>query len=245
MRLCVNQDGNRMDITACGDRVHDINLLTVVASESYKDFVTALQNGDDGIAKSLYNRPAKASVDYFKNRNVTIEGTEFKIDEQQANAIYKYLIRNDYIDDEDKATEKYKSDVANNTLAPVPEKLEGIAPAVHVLVQSIFDEKVLANMFTDGRETQVVENPLNKNFDKDQFQALWKRINHKYAYTVSFNSEELVRKAVRSIVANLRVTQITYTTTIGEQEENLQAHEVEQGIAFKVVRSRTQVLKEA
>ena len=245
MRLCVNQDGNRMDVTTCGDRVHDINLLTVVASESYKDFVTALQNGDDGIAKSLYNRPAKASVDYFKNRTVTFEGTEFKIDEQQANAIYKYLIRNDYIDDDDKVTEKYKTDAANNTLAPVPDKIEGIAPAVHVLVQSIFDEKVLANMFTDGRETQVVENPLNKNFDKDQFQALWKRINHKYAYTVSFDSEELVRKAVRSIVANLRVTQITYTTTVGEQEENLQAHEVAQGTAFKVVRSRTQALKEA
>ena len=46
MRLCVDQSGNRMDWAACDDRdmdVHDINLLTVVASESYESFVSSLQ----------------------------------------------------------------------------------------------------------------------------------------------------------------------------------------------------------
>ena len=36
MRLSVNQNGDRMDDPAT---VHQVNVLTVVASESYKDFV--------------------------------------------------------------------------------------------------------------------------------------------------------------------------------------------------------------
>ena len=245
MRLCVNQDGNRMDEGTCGERVHEVNLLTVVASESYKDFVTALQNGDDGIAKTMYNRPAKASVDYFKNRTVNIEGTEFKINEQQANAVYFYLVANGYVDEDGKVTDKYKADVANNTVVPVSDKLKEVEPAVHVLVQAIFDESVLKNMITDGRETQVVENVLNDNFAKEQFQELWKRINHKYAYTVSFDSAELIKNCVRIIVEKLQVTKIQYTTTIGVQNANLQSHEVQQGEAFKIERTRTQVLQEA
>lgn len=41
LRLSVNQQGDRMDHPSI---VHDINVLTVVASESYKNFVAALQN---------------------------------------------------------------------------------------------------------------------------------------------------------------------------------------------------------
>lgn len=44
LRLCVNQNGNRMDAESCGESVHDINTLTVIASESYKTFVTDLQS---------------------------------------------------------------------------------------------------------------------------------------------------------------------------------------------------------
>lgn len=245
MRLCVNQEGNRMDASVCGETVHDVNLLTVVASESYKSFVEDLQKGTDGIVANLYERPTKASVDYFKNRTVIIEGTEYKINEQQATFAYNYLIRNDYIDDDGKVTDKYKADVANNTLVPVNDKLKVVEPAIHVLVQAIFDESILKNMFVNGRETQVVENPLNDNFKKEQFQALWKQINHKYAYTVAFDSKELIDNAVSAIEANLKVTQIVYTTTIGVQNENLQAHEVQQGEGFKIERTRTQILKEA
>ena len=51
LRLSVNQDGDRMDHPAV---VHDINVLTVVASESYKDFVGGLQKE---IADTLSSRP--------------------------------------------------------------------------------------------------------------------------------------------------------------------------------------------
>ena len=53
LRLCVNQDGNRMDAESCGDSVQKINVLTVIASDSYKDFVGGLQTE---IKSVLYDR---------------------------------------------------------------------------------------------------------------------------------------------------------------------------------------------
>lgn len=43
LRLCVNQDGERMDAEALGDEVHDVNVLTIIASESYDSFARGLQ----------------------------------------------------------------------------------------------------------------------------------------------------------------------------------------------------------
>ena len=39
MRLCVNEDGARQDKEVLADAIHDVNTLTVIASESYRDFV--------------------------------------------------------------------------------------------------------------------------------------------------------------------------------------------------------------
>ena len=70
-------------------------------------------------------------------------------------------------------------------------------------------------MFHDANETKTPENPLNDRFYRKEFQALWKRINHKYAYTVSFDSRELVRAAIDHINAELRVSRLQYTITYG------------------------------
>lgn len=84
LRLCVNQNGNRMDVESCGEAVHDINTLTVVASESYKSFVTDLQSD---IKTVLYDRPAVATSEYFKGKYVKIDDVPTLIDDNTANAI--------------------------------------------------------------------------------------------------------------------------------------------------------------
>jgi type III restriction enzyme len=62
MRLCVNQQGERMDLLTCGEAmVHKINQLTVIASESYADFVGSLQ---DDMKAALYKRPTHASIEW-------------------------------------------------------------------------------------------------------------------------------------------------------------------------------------
>ena len=242
LRLCVDQYGNRMDKEALGDTVHDVNLLTVIASESYKDFVGTLQSN---IKEELYDRPSKATIEYFEGKTVTVDGEPVIIDKTQAKIIYKYLAKNDYIDSDDNITDEYRTDLANNSLAPVPDEIKDIESGVHKLVQAIFDESVLNDMIKDGRETKVRGNPLNDNFSKKEFQTLWGYINHKYAYTVSFDSDELIQKASSYINEKLNVSELMYTATVGQQKKDMNQYEIERGASFGSEKSKTKTLNHA
>ena len=242
LRLCVNQAGTRMDAQSCGDRVHDINILTVVASESYKTFVSDLQSD---IKSVLYDRPTVATSEYFKGKYIKVDDIPTLIDDEAANAIEFYLIQNGYVDMKRKVTDKYRADVAMNTLAPLPEELQPMGEGIHTLIQAVYDDRVLAEMFTDGHETKIRENPLNENFAKKEFQALWKEINHKYAYTVSFDSDELIAKSIAHINEKLFVSELQYTTTIGRQKANMNEYEVDRGESFGGEKTRTQTLRHA
>ena len=241
LRLCVNQNGNRMDVQSCGDRVHDINLLTVIASESYKNFVADLQSD---IKKELYDRPTTATSEYFKGKYVKVNGVPTQIDDDMANAIEFYLISNGYVDMKRKVTDKYRADIQLGTPAPLPENLAPMAEGIHLLIQAVYDERALKDMIVDGHETKVKENPLNENFAKAEFQALWKQINHKYAYTVSFDSDELIRKAVAHINDKLFVSELQYTATVGRQKDEMNEHELDRGDSFGNVKTRTKTLRE-
>lgn len=243
LRLCVDQNGNRMDAQSVGSQmVHNFNKLTVIASESYKDFVADLQRQ---IKTDLYERPRKASIDYFQGKIAIKNGIPEKITQQQAAMIYQYMIRNDYIssDGEDHVTEQYVIDLENNKLAPLPESLTIYADSIHKLIQSVFNDKILDDMIEDGNETKILSNSLNDNFYKKEFQTLWGYINHKYAYTVSFDSEELIKKAVEAINNDLYVSVLQYTTSISEQKDEMSADAIKSGESFKSVKSKTQELK--
>ena len=242
LRLCVNQNGNRMDAQTCGDTVHNINMLTVVASESYRSFVSALQDDTKNV---LHDRPTVAASEYFAGKYVKVDGVPTLIDDKAANAIEFYLIKNDYIDENRKVTDKYRSDAASNSLAPLPDALQPMAEGIHMLVQAVYDDTVLESMFTDGHESKVKDNPLNENFAKKEFQVLWNQINHKYAYTVEFDSDELIRKAIAHIDEKLFVSELQYTTTIGRQKDEMNKYEVERGVSFGGEKTRTQTLKHA
>lgn len=242
LRLCVNQNGNRMDSQSLGEAVHDINTLTVVASESYKSFVTDLQSD---IKTVLYDRPTVATSEYFKGKYVKVDDIPTLIDDDTANAIEFYLIQNGYVDMKRKVTDKYRQDANTGTVAELPEELKAMAGGIHSLIQSVYDDSILESMFTDGHETKVKDNPLNENFAKKEFQALWHEINRKYAYTVEFDSDELIKKAIDHIDEKLFVSELQYTTTIGHQKSEMNEYEVERGVSFTGEKTRTHTLKHA
>lgn len=241
LRLCVNQNGNRMDAESCGDSVHDINMLTVVASESYKDFVTDLQSD---MKEDLYDRPTTATKEYFKGKYVKVDGEPTPIDSKMAASIEKYLETNGYIDSKKKVTDKYRSDVKSNSVAPLPETLVPMSEGIHTLIQSVYDDKVLDSMFINGHETKIKENPLNENFYKREFQDLWNQINRKYAYTVDFDSNELINNSISYINEKLFVSELKYTTTIGRQKSKIDVNELDRGESFKKSSTSTRVLNQ-
>lgn len=242
LRICVNQTGERMDERVLGSEVQDINKLTVIVSDGYKDFVSSLQKE---IKDDLYDRPTKATEEYFQGKRLKIGDETVTITSDQAHGIMFYLIRNEYIDDDGHVTDKYRADVENKALAPLPEKngLNKIADSVHALVQGIFDEHTLDGMIENGHETKVQENKLNENFYKKEFQTLWNYINHKYAYTVHFDSEELIGKAIKHIDEKLFVSELQYTVTRGEQGKDWSADKVKAGTGFIAEKSHTYNLK--
>ncbi|MBU9723637.1 MULTISPECIES: type III restriction-modification system endonuclease [Bacillaceae] len=242
LRLSVNKHGERMDVDRCGSSVHDINMLTVIASEGYRDFVSDLQVG---IKEALYDRPSKATQEYFTGKTVIVEGQPVTLDVTHAKSIYRYLIKNDYIDDHDNVTESYRVDLENNCLAPVPELLLPMVEGVHMLIQSVFDESVLDDMIDDGNQTKIQDNPLNDNFYKKEFQTLWNYINHQYAYSVEFDSEELIKKSIKHLNENLRVSQLKYTVTSGNQIVDLDEHSIARKDSFVEENTRTETLKYA
>ena len=243
LRLCVNQAGERMDAETVGADVHVLNTLTVIASEGYAEFVKALQEETKAV---LYDRPRKATVEYFEGKNVLMtDGSKVKLNEKQAKAIWKYLARNDYIDEDDGITQEYRNDAASGRLQPLPETLQPMSEGIHKLIQAIFDDKVLDDMIKDGNKTPAPENPLNDRFYKKEFQTLWNTINHKYAYTVDFDGDELIKKSIAHINSELFVSQLQYTVSAAGQKEQITGDDMRAGDSFGKVATHTETLKHA
>lgn len=242
LRLCVNQNGDRMDKESLGELVHDMNILTVIASDSYSQFVKDLQKD---IKDNLYDRPTKATREYFFGKIVETEEGSREITDKEASDIVFYLIKSDYINNDFEVTDKYHKDLENDKLLPVPEDLKEIEEGIHYLVQAIFDENILDSMIKNDHETKLIENELNDNFYKKEFQSLWNLINNKYSYKVKFDSEELVDKAIKYIDDNLKVSKLQYTISQGIQHEELDEHAFDRLDSFEVLETKTQVLDHA
>ena len=242
LRLCVNQNGDRMDKEILGELVHDMNVLTVIASDSYSEFVRDLQKD---IKDNLYDRPTKATREYFFGKIVETEEGSREITVKEASDILFYLIKSDYINNDFEVTDKYHKDLENDELLPVPEDLKEMEEGIHYLVQAIFDESVLDKMIKNDHETKLTDNELNDNFYKKEFQSLWNLINNKYSYKVKFDSEELVDKAIKYIDDNLKVSKLQYTISQGIQHEELDEHAFDRLDSFEVLETKTQVLDHA
>ena len=180
---------------------------------------------------------------YFTGKTLVLGGNEVTVSEKQGRNIYQYLVRNEYVNEDDHITNKYRTDKEANQLAPLPESLEPLGEGVHALISSIFDPSALDGMIKDGNETKVTENPLNDNFYKAEFQRLWELINHRYAYTVEFDGEELARKAIAHINDKMFVARLQYTVTTGQQGEDFTAEKLKTGAAFVAEKSKTYTLE--
>lgn len=246
LRLCVDQEGERQDAMYLGTRdVHNVNVLTVVASESYSSFVDALQKD---IKAELRDRPTVVEMDFFAGRQVTLPNTGETVafSERESKELYKCLIKGDFLDDNDRPSLKFhEGGFFEYAIVNLPEDMreEPKLQAAELLVRSVYDPSALSAMITDGNVPKVTRNALNDNYYRREFQELWKRINKKHAYTVSFDDEELIRKAVSAIDAKLQVSELSYTLTTGTQKETARREDIEDRTHFKTKSAESKVLE--
>jgi type III restriction enzyme len=225
--------GERMDDPAT---VHDVNVLTVVANESYKDFVAGLQKD---ISESLSERPRIADEAYFTGKTMVTETGPIQVTPQMAKQIYRYLVKNDYTDAGDKIAPAYHQAKDEGAVAELPDELKPHAEQVFKLIDSVFSEGQLP---APANERGAKENPINrKNFERKEFQELWNRINKKAAYTVHFDSDELITKCVRTLDKELKIPALQYTVQRGEQIDEATVEQLKGGTGFKL--SETEEVK--
>lgn len=235
LRLAVDRHGDRMDNPAT---VHDINVLTVVTSESYSKFVGELQKE---IVETLSARPREANEAYFTGKTITTESGTLDISPALAKQIYRYLLKNDYTDDADHITEAYHEAKKAGALADLPDELQPHAEQIFTLIDSVFSESGIP-LPGDGRKPKT--NPLNANYQKKEFKELWDRISRKAVYRVDFDSAELVRKCVDRLNRNLNVTRLQYNIKTGTQNDAITAQNLTDGTGFSTGEQSTYESKE-
>lgn len=231
LRIAVDQQGERQDDPAT---VHQTNVLTVVASESYKDFVSALQHD---ISESLSARPKKADKEYFTGKLIITDEETVTVTPEMAHQIYRYLIKNDYVDEKDGISDEYLDAVREESLASLPENLQPYQQQIFQLIDSVYSDAKLPTV-EDERANKT--NPRNTNFERKEFQALWNRINHKAVYSVHFDSRELIEKCVPCLENQLHIKPLKYTVQRGEQREQVTDDQLEQGEGFELRETATE-----
>lgn len=238
MRLCVNEKGERQDSDLLGDAVYETNVLTVIASESYKDFSEALQKE---LAESITSRPTLVTESLFEGVKIRLaDGKLHQITQDESWAVFYKLLVLGYIDQSKKLTSKYFEHKQAGTL-----ELDGsVLPPEEIvkILDKVFDPSSLCPDNARGKETARFQ---EDRFDKREFQALWQQINRKTYYEVDFETEDLITKAVVGLNESLHVTAIHIALTFGHLEHIQSKEELLAGQAMQEGTTRNIKVNEA
>lgn len=227
LRLCVNQDGERMDANALGNDVHNVNVLTVIASESYDSFAKGLQSE---IAEAVADRPHAVTAELFIGKVIKDnDGNEQVIDEDTGRAIHFDLIVNGYIDKKGALTDKYYEDKANGEIK-IADEVADSASSVIEIIDSIYDSRMMQP--ENARSSNVELTVDEEKLAMPEFKALWSKINSKSVYVVDFDTNELIRKSIDSLNEKLRVAKIYFKVETGTMKQIKSKETLTSGTSF-------------
>lgn len=246
LRLAVNRNGERMDSKHFGENsleIHQLNNLTVVTNESYKEFVKNLQTE---MLSELGSRPTKASEAYFNGKFIRLNnGEKHQITEQQAKQIYRYLIENNYIDENNNLTEAYKTAQQNGELATLPKNLTAYTEQICALIAGILDPSAIEGIVENANNKRINEiNP--ENLARKEFQAFWKKINRKAVFEIQLDSDVLIKQSIEQIDQETKkrnhrfVESITYKIGEGSQKNNIDYDDLKMKDSFAEYRTQTE-----
>jgi len=219
LRICVNDQGDRMDYTVLDEDFFEINKLTVVASESYDSFAKTLQKE---IIESLSERPVVLTQSILANKVLkNAEGQEFVFNDRTAMDFIFDLKSNRYLDDNYQITDTLITDIKAKTYT-VPENLQGFENCVQEMLQEIYDTANFKPVSNENDKNIELKNLTpNENFAKAEFKQIWSKLKVKTVYEVDFDSNELVEKATNAINAKLEVNKVLVHISIGEQQDEM------------------------
>lgn len=227
LRLCVNQEGERMDENILGNDVHAVNVLTVIASESYDTFAKGLQSE---LAEAIGDRPVKVTPDVFLNKVLVTDTGETKtIDADKASKIYFDLIQKGYVDRNGALTDEYYHDKQGGNVS-FGNDFNDVVPSIIDLLDTIYDSRTM--MPENARQNNVELSVEEDKLAMPEFQALWSKINAKSVYVVDFDTDELVKKSIWALNTKLHVSKIYVTVESGAMDTITSKGDLQAGTAF-------------
>ena len=237
MRLCVNNRGERQDEDVLGMDVHETNVLTIIASESYDSFAKKLQTE---IAEVVADRPVTITAALFIGQTVYDQGSNvYKFTSEDGAGIIETLITQGYMK-KGRLTDKYHQDKKAKALDF--DDYNDKKDAIVLLLDKVFDpDKLIPDNSRKVREAHFDKN----KFDKKEFQNLWRKINTKTYYTVDFETDELIKNAIKEIDDHLHVSEIRIMVGSGELEDIKDKQSLQNQTAMTAAKVKTIHVKEA
>lgn len=196
LRICVNQDGERVHGFA-------VNTLTVMANESYEQFAEQLQKeieNEEGIKFGVVEKHLFANIVVpVDDHNHEYLGTE------ASKQLWEHLQSEGHIDSKGKVQDSLKVSLKNGTLT-LPEAFQPHAAQIVSVLK-----KVSGNLNIKNRDDKAKVSLNKAVYLSPEFQTLWDRIKYKTTFRVDFDTSALIEKCAEEIKINLQVGKARFT----------------------------------
>lgn len=182
LRLPVDQTWNRI-------QDEDINVLTIIANESYEDFAETLQKEmeDETGVKFGYIEPQIFSHILFTDKETWIQEPLWY---QKSEAIYKHLHKEWYIKSNWKVETKLKEDLVDEKFE-LPKEYSEIQGAVITEIKQVIKKLPVFN------RKERIDVKVNKQvLLSPEFKDLWDKIKYKTFYKIDFDIDLFVDKCI-------------------------------------------------
>ena len=189
LRLCVNQDGERI-------YGFETNTLTVMANQSYEDFAKQLQTEIENDEAFKFGAVAPLSFSTI----TLIDGENESITEEQSRQMYDFCREKGYIDIEGNITEELKAAVSERKIE-IPEELKEYQYEINEYFTKVCGKP---NIKQKG-EPQILK--INKDISErcPAFRELWNRIKDKTKYHVEYETPALVNDCAYKLKNELSI----------------------------------------
>ncbi|MDE2730993.1 MAG: DEAD/DEAH box helicase family protein [Bacteroidota bacterium] len=184
LRLCVNQEGHRI-------RESGINLLTVVAMESYEDFARNLQRE---IVKETGIRFGEiASHQFAAVKVINKDGIASTLGIEMSKALWDSLKSRGYIDSAGRIQDALRSALRSHEVELPAEFVQYEGQIIRILRK--FTLQIEVRNAAERRQVNIRRSV----YQSDDFKALWDRIKQKTTYRVEFSSRDLIERCIRAL----------------------------------------------
>jgi type III restriction enzyme len=180
LRLCVNQDGERIE-----DK--NVNILHVMANESFTEFAETLQReieSDTGVKFGYVD------IGLFEGITLT---DEQPASYEERKELISFFEQKGYIKS-GKAQNAMKAAIQNRTLE-LPARWEGARDEV----ESVISKTVRTIPVRDASKDVIVHLKKHIRDESPLFRELWDKIKQKTTYRVEVDTEELVKNSLKDM----------------------------------------------